>query len=139
MSWQRYWLVAGLSAAAFASGCDRDSSSKLVQYQPTPASASSHADGRDHEQLLRRITVSREVIAGAGIKVAPIVRQALSEAVDLPGEIAADPDRLARISSPAPGRIEQVQLREGAVVKKGDPLVVIRVPEIARVRASQVG
>jgi cobalt-zinc-cadmium efflux system membrane fusion protein len=52
--------------------------------------------------------------------------------------VSADPDRLARISSPAAGRVEKVSFREGDGVKKGAPLVVIRVPEIARVRASHL-
>jgi cobalt-zinc-cadmium efflux system membrane fusion protein len=54
----------------------------------------------------------------------------------LPGEVAGDPDRLASIASPAQGRIEEVRLREGATVKKGDVLVVLRVPEITRVRGA---
>ena len=67
-----------------------------------------------------------------------VEKAALSEALTLPGELAADPDRLARISSPAAGRIEEVRFREGAAVKQGDALVVIRVPEIAKVRASHL-
>jgi cobalt-zinc-cadmium efflux system membrane fusion protein len=61
----------------------------------------------------------------------------MTDALSLPGELGADPDRLARISSPAAGRIEQVLFREGEQVKKGQVLVVVRVPELARVKSAQ--
>lgn len=77
------------------------------------------------------------VAAQARIATAPAAKETLNVTLDLPGELAPDPDRAARISSPVAGRIEQVQFKEGAVVKKGDVLAVIRVPELGRVRAAQ--
>jgi cobalt-zinc-cadmium efflux system membrane fusion protein len=82
------------------------------------------------------VSVSKEVVASAGIQVRPTAKVALFETLSLPGEVAADPDRLARISSPTAGRIESVLFREGEPVKKGAALIVIRVPEIAKLRAS---
>ncbi len=120
--------------------CDRGAAPK-PQHDTEPSSASSAKPGEDsadrgHEELPHRVTVSKEVVTNAGIKVVAVRRMVLAEALALPGEIGADPDRLARISSPAPGRIEEVRLREGVAVKKGEVVVVIRVPEIAKVRAS---
>jgi membrane fusion protein, heavy metal efflux system len=100
-----------------------------------PASSGEHAGGH-HETLPKRITVSEEVVKNAGIRVTAVTKAVLAEALTLPGEVAADPDRLARISSPAQGRIEEVRFREGAEVKKGDALVIVRVPEIAKARAA---
>jgi len=100
-----------------------------------PSGSSEHAGGH-HEALPRRIAVSEEVVKNAGIKVTPVTKAVLAEALTLPGEVAADPDRLARVSSPAQGRIEEVRFREGAQVKKGDAMVVVRVPEIAKARAA---
>jgi cobalt-zinc-cadmium efflux system membrane fusion protein len=104
------------------------------------ASASAGTDGHEHghEELNKRLVVSKEVVDSAGIKVERVQKVALMSALALPGEVSADPDRLARISSPAAGRVEKVSFREGESVKKGAPLVVIRVPEIARVRAAQL-
>lgn len=112
--------------------------------EPDHPAATAHAasagheksDDHGHEELPRKLAVTKQVIENAGIKTARVRKEVLSEALTLPGEIAADPDRLARISSPAAGRIEQVHFREGAVVKKGQALVVVRVPELARVRSS---
>lgn len=107
---------------------------------PTPAPSGSgaheHEEGGEHEALPRRVKLSDVVLRDAKVEVALAAREALSETIALPGEIAADPDRLARISSPTAGRIDEVRMKEGAEVKKGDALVVLRVPEIGKVRSS---
>ncbi|HEX5101658.1 MAG TPA: efflux RND transporter periplasmic adaptor subunit, partial [Polyangiaceae bacterium] len=84
----------------------------------------------------RHVELTDAVRRAAGLKTAPVARAALTEALTLPGEVAADPDRLARVSSPAAGRIDAVHFREGEPVKKGDALVVVRVPELAKARAA---
>jgi cobalt-zinc-cadmium efflux system membrane fusion protein len=62
----------------------------------------------------------------------------LGATLSLPGEVGADPDRVARIPSPAIGRLERVNFKEGERVKQGQLLAVQRVPEVAKVRASQL-
>jgi cobalt-zinc-cadmium efflux system membrane fusion protein len=114
-----------------------DTGKKEPSAAAAPSEAAEQASGH-HEALPRRITVSEEVVKSAGIRVTAVTKAVLAEALSLPGEVAADPDRLARISSPAQGRIEEVRFREGAEVKKGDALVVVRVPEIAKARASHL-
>lgn len=103
---------------------------------PAPSASGAHEEGGEHEALPHRVRLSEAVLRDAKVEVALAAREALSETIALPGEIAADPDRLARISSPAAGRIDQVRMKEGAEVKKGDALVVLRVPEIGKVRSS---
>ncbi len=92
----------------------------------------------EHEALPRKVRLSEQVLRDASVRVGPAVREQLSESLTLPGELAADPDKLARISSPASGRVEQVRFKEGANVKKGDVLVVVRVPEVGKVRSALV-
>ena len=117
--------------------CSRQSDTPSKGDHDTRPSASAVAqEDKGHEELSHVVKVAPEVVAKAGIKVAPVGRTVLAKALVLPGEIAADPDRLARISSPAAGRIEAVRFREGETVKKGDALVVVRVPELAKVRGS---
>lgn len=101
------------------------------------ASADSDHDHGGHADLPRRVRVSDEVLKDAGLQVTRVAKAALTETLSLPGEVSADPDRVARISSPSTGRLEQVSFREGTPVKKGDLLAVVRVPEIAKVRASR--
>ena len=129
----RAFLV-GLSMLLATAGCDKKTDDKK---EASPA-ASASAEGHDeHEELPRRVKLKPEVIRDAGIKTAPVHRGTLAVTISLPGEIAADPDRAARIASPAAGKVEEVRFKEGAVVKKGDVLAVIRVPELGKVRGAQ--
>ena len=118
-------------------GCKREAPVPHAgQTLPTTPSASAHSEDSEHEELPHKIKISDAVLAAAHVQVAAAVREALSETLSLPGELAADPDKLARLSSPAAGRVEEVRVKEGVEVKKGDVLVVVRVPEIGRVRSA---
>jgi len=114
-------------------GCKHSAPPEKHEPESTPAE---HAHEAGHEALPRRIKLSEAVIRDANLRIAPATREVLSETLSLPGEIAADPDQLARISSPTAGRVEEVRFKEGAVVKKGDVLVVLRVPEVGKVRST---
>lgn len=117
-------------------GCERTAPAPKEQAKPPPSASAAHADEGAHEALPQHVKLTDAVRTAAGVKTALVTRAALTEALTLPGEVAADPDRLARVSSPAAGRIDAVQFREGEPVKKGDALVVVRVPEIAKARAA---
>jgi cobalt-zinc-cadmium efflux system membrane fusion protein len=109
---------------------------------PTPAhekheAASAPHDREDpHPALPKIVRLSPRVLADAKIKTARAAKEELRLTLALPGEIAADPDKTARISSPVAGRIQQVGFREGSTVEKGDMLAVIRVPELGKIRAA---
>jgi cobalt-zinc-cadmium efflux system membrane fusion protein len=114
--------------------------------EATPTEGAKHAvhptspsdQDSEHEELPKRVKLSAEVLRDAHVQVAVASREVLSETLSLPGEIAADPDQLARISSPAAGRVEEVHFKEGTLVKKGDVLLIVRVPEVGRVRSTFV-
>jgi len=133
----RSWLLLSAALACQRTPPASDHGKQEGSAPAAPSGAAELAAGR-HEALPRHITVSEEVVKSAGIRVTAVTKGVLAEALTLPGEVAADPDRLARISSPAQGRIEEVRFREGAEVKQGDALVVVRVPEIAKARASHL-
>jgi cobalt-zinc-cadmium efflux system membrane fusion protein len=119
-------------------GCKREAPTTEQHERIAAAGSAEHVDEPEHEALPRKIKLTEAVIRDAKIQVAPASREVLSETLALPGEIAADPDQLARISSPAAGRIEEVRFKEGALVKKGDVLAIVRVPEIGKVRSAFV-
>lgn len=126
-----------LGALLLLVGCKREAPAPVEEHARRSApSSSAHSKDAEHEELPRKIKISDAVLAAAHVRVASAVREALSETLALPGELAADPDKLARLSSPAAGRVEEVRIKEGAEVKKGDVLVVVRVPEIGRVRSA---
>ncbi|RYE95055.1 MAG: efflux RND transporter periplasmic adaptor subunit [Myxococcales bacterium] len=137
-------LAAALLASLTAAGC-RPSASEpgaaagaaVAGERPAGSAVVAHRDEPEHEELPRQVRLRPEVIAAAGIKTVPVQRQVLRSTRLLPGEIALDPDRSARISSPSAGRLEEVRLREGTTVKKGDVVAVVRVPELGRVHGAQ--
>lgn len=102
--------------------------------------ASAGARDDDAEHLVpKRVQLSPKVIADSGIKTVPVVREVLTITVDLPGSIGADPDKSARVSSPVAGRLEQISFTEGSTVKRGDPLALVRVPDLGKARAAHAG
>jgi cobalt-zinc-cadmium efflux system membrane fusion protein len=122
-----------LAAACRREPTSSDHHAEGATTSPSAASADSH---EHHDALPRKLVVAEQVLKDAKLVLAPAKREALSETLSLPGEIAADPDQVARIASPAAGRIEEVRVKEGANVKKGDVLVVVRVPELGKVRSA---
>ena len=132
------WSFGALLAATAACGrTEHAHEGEEKQAAKPAASAHAHADEHEHhEELLKHVKLTDAVVRDAAIETTPARREALGATLNLPGEVASDPDRTARISSPAAGRIEEARLREGANVKKGDVLVVVRVPEIGKVRSA---
>ena len=128
--------ILGLSLSLAVMGCEKQANREEHAKDAPPALAESAEAHHEHEELPRRVKLTPEVVKDAAIRTAPIRRATLAVTVSLPGEIAADPDHSARISSPAAGHIDEVRFKEGALVKKGDILAVIRVPELGKVRGA---
>ncbi len=135
----RLWFIASLFIIACS--CDKPSTS------PTVAAASAarrlaphdHEDEPAHERLLKKVKLSELVIANANVKTAPAIKEVLAITLALPGEIAVDPDRSARVASPVPGRISQIFFKEGSAVQKGALLATVRIPDLAKVRSAYAG
>jgi cobalt-zinc-cadmium efflux system membrane fusion protein len=101
----------------------------------TPSPARSTAQGTDGGATSPRVTLSPEVMRDAGVTVAAVVREALPQVLTVTGQVAPDPALVARIAAPVAGRIERVLVEEGQHVRKGDPLFVVRVPDLGKLRA----
>ena len=127
------WLVLSLFAAA---ACSRSHDEKKNDPRATTTAPANDAGEHEHEGLPKTVRLSAAVFRDAKLEVAPAAKELLGANIVLPGEIVADPDRSARLSSTVPGRVEEVRFRDGAVVKKGDVMVVVRVPDLGKVRAA---
>ncbi|MEP7124360.1 MAG: efflux RND transporter periplasmic adaptor subunit [Byssovorax sp.] len=127
-----------LAASAWLVGCKDHPTAAAPAPSPSTAE-SAHADEPEHDELPKRVHLTKEVIAGAKIKTARVVREALATVLELPGEIAADPDRSARVAAPIAGRIERIAFTEGAAVKARDVLAVVRVADLADRNAAFAG
>lgn len=112
-----------VAAIVIAAGCDRP--------RPAPAETKDEVEARP-----RVIHVAAGVQADAKIRSERVSREVLGRTVELAGEIVSQFDRTARVSSPVAGRLEEVRFGEGAQVKKGEPLAVLRVPDLGRIRGA---
>jgi cobalt-zinc-cadmium efflux system membrane fusion protein len=122
---------------ALVAACSRSSAGVAEKAAPPTRGEASEERAHQHEALPRRVRLAAPVLAQAGIQTSRVTREQLALTVALPGEIVADPDRSAHVASPVAGRVEQVSFREGSLVKKGDVLAVIRVPELGKVRSGR--
>jgi cobalt-zinc-cadmium efflux system membrane fusion protein len=95
-----------------------------------------HDDEPAHGVLPKRVRLDPQVVMDAKIRTAPAAREVLAATIELPGEIASDPDRTARVSALVGGRLESVSFQEGKQVKRGDVLAVIKVPELGKIRSA---
>jgi cobalt-zinc-cadmium efflux system membrane fusion protein len=133
--------------AVCLAGCSRATPPRPAAAQPAaPAAAPEPRDGKGvaphedepegHDDLPTKVRLPPEVIQQAGIKTAPAVLDSLPATVDLTGEIAADPDRSARLAARVPGRVTEVKVKEGDRVKAGQLVAILESPELARARAA---
>lgn len=133
-------FIALLFSALLLQGCDKPKVESTEGHAPASStsgspSPSAHVDEEAHEALPTRLTLTPEVISEMRIRTEPVAKQVLAETLSLPGEVIADPDKLATVASPVSGRIERLSFREGSKVKKGDALATLRVPDIAKAKA----
>lgn len=98
--------------------------------------ATEHGGEAEHDELPKVVKLDPEPRARAGIRSEPAKKETLAKTLTLSGEVVADPDRTAKVSSPVAGRLERVAMREGALVKKGDVLAELRVPDLGRARGA---
>lgn len=122
------WLLALILSLA---SCSRETSPPLDQLR---GPIDSHRDESGHDALPRQLRVAQAVALEAGLQTEVATRSALAVTVRLPGEVVAEPDKTARVSAATAGKLERVSFNEGQVVKKGDVLAVLRVPDVGRLR-----
>ncbi len=139
---RRLLTIAASVFVALLAACSQPKAPEAPRPPPTASAkrsvhpAEAHTDEpEEHAPLPKHVRLSAKVIKDAGIKTAVTTSEILPATLDLTGEIAADPDRSARIAARVPGRIVEVRFKEGGHVAAEDVLAVLESPEVARARA----
>lgn len=149
------WPATGAMLFAALSSCSRDRKNEEARKDdgvppsafdgaaggssgaPTATRPKDHADEQEeHEALPTKVRLAPSVVRAAGVKTAPATLASLPATVDLTGEIAANPDKTARLSARVAGRIVEVRFKEGDRVKSGQVVALLESPELARARAT---
>jgi cobalt-zinc-cadmium efflux system membrane fusion protein len=85
-----------------------------------------------------RVRLPDSLRANAGVRMQTIARASLAPTVELTGSVEFDPDRVADVGGRIPGRISQVFVRSGAVVRAGDPLLTVVSPTLGELLATSL-
>lgn len=106
----------------------------------SPALTGTPADHKDeatdHAPLPTRVSLEPAVLATVKLSTNKVLRKSLPITLDIPGEVAADPDRSRRIVARLPGLIASVHFKEGQSVKAGDLLAVLESVDLLRTAAT---
>jgi membrane fusion protein, heavy metal efflux system len=139
MTCRNYWLLLlALSACDAKSSASEQAHAKPNSSESEHKGDPEHRDEPEHEALPTRVKLSPQVVVDAKIECAPARKELLTITLALPGEVSVDPDKSARVASPVSGRLAKVTFKEGSVVKKGDLLATVRIPDLAKLRAERV-
>jgi len=132
---QIFLLAAGSAAVLALSGCGNSEGTAAKPVAENRAGANpSHADNpsekpapegaRDHADE-KRLALSPEELATAGIKVEELRMQSLVDQVVLTATIRANQDRIAHVAPRVSARITEVRARLGDTVVKGQALAFL--------------
>ncbi len=103
----------------------------LLHAEETQSPAPQPALRREGTQLV----VGPESPLRAALAVAAVAEERIDARFTLPAVVEADPARVVKVTTPAPGRIVTLDKRLGDVVKAGDVLFTIDAADLAQARA----
>lgn len=89
-----------------------------------------HGAGEEHAEE-GKIAMTTEQVTAAGIQTVAVSPGVLTSHVAVPGVLAANQDRLTRVTARVPGTVAEVRKKLGDAVVRGDVLAVIESREIA--------
>lgn len=123
----------GLACSLACGGTDADHDEHASHDEH--AEHAEHGDEHEHEALPKKVELSAEVIAAAGVASTPVSRVAIAPVIEAIGQLEADPARTVEVAARVAGVALEVSFAEGEEVKEGQPLVTIRAPRLGGLRA----
>lgn len=106
-----------------------------LRFEPPPSVAAADGASSAASKGGDKVALTAEQVAAAGIAVAPAGSGMLVGRVTVPGTVAANTDRLARVTARVSGIVAEVRKRLGDRVAAGEALAVIESREIADAKA----
>jgi len=120
-------LMAGIVGTVLVTSRQRPS-------PPAPPVTETQSEARPAEA--GSIHLSAAASQTAGIRVETVDRRPLREGLTVPGTVELSPNRLARVTPPAPGKVVRLLVDPGMRVLAGQPLVVLDSVEVAQAHAA---
>lgn len=122
-------LALSVLAALVSAACNRTTTT-------TPAAAA--AAKSDAKPGARELRVAPELQKKWGLSTGAVSRVSVSGAVTLPGVLALNQLRTARVSSLLEGTVSAVNVDQGQQVRKGDALLVLQSPALAEAESGYI-
>lgn len=129
------WGVASALIAALV-GCGRGNSSEQAGGKPVAAEHKAEDAKAEHHDDEGVVELSPEAMKRADIRVESIGTLSSAQVLVAPAELQPNADRIARVGPRVAGRIARVMVSLGAHVRAGQPLAIIRSPEVAEATAA---
>jgi len=90
------------------------------------------------ESISDRVEVGKSALDNLELQYAKAEERELSPSLELPAEIVPIADRYATVGPRVSGRVVEVKVNVGDMVKRGDPLVVLESEAVGRARADLI-
>jgi cobalt-zinc-cadmium efflux system membrane fusion protein len=133
------WRPAAAAALSLLllAGCGK-AEEKGATSKPDNVASGAKRDGKTSSPPSqdKGLTLSREELAAAGIRVAPLQEQALQEQINVTATIQPNRDRLARIAPRVAGRVVKVMAKLGDTVKPGQALAEVDSIEVGEAQSA---
>jgi membrane fusion protein, heavy metal efflux system len=84
------------------------------------------------------IAVDPETAKRMGLKVEPVASKRLALGIQTTGQITHMPDRKAEVTTPIKGKVVQLFVKPGAIVKAGQVLAILSSPELGELWVSAI-
>ncbi len=122
-------LLAALPLAALLlTSCDRGADTPT---EPAPTESTEAKPAEIGEKAAETVTLTPEEQRYGGIQTGRLRARALGQGLRVNGELDVPPENLAAITAPLGGFVESTTLLQGARVRRGEALAVIRNPGFA--------
>ncbi|HYE94084.1 MAG TPA: efflux RND transporter periplasmic adaptor subunit [Terriglobales bacterium] len=134
----RWWLAGAAAAAGLlalgAVGGMYWSATRVAATKapaPMPAVSPPTAPKRAGDEESIEVSLAREALARAGIKVGAVRTETLRTALTMPGTVTSNAYRETKVNTLVGGVVRQVHAELGASVRRGDALAVVFSAELA--------
>ncbi|MCW3099854.1 MAG: putative Co/Zn/Cd efflux system rane fusion protein [Chthonomonadaceae bacterium] len=110
----------------------------MPRLRPAPVTAAPPTETKKDEKPAEAspIKLSEEAAQTAGLRVETVRRTTMREGLTVPGTVELSPNRSAKVTPPAPGKVVRLLVNPGDSVHAGQPLVILDSYEVAQAHAA---
>lgn len=82
-----------------------------------------------------QIPLASDAVQHFGVTIRPVALQTLVPTITAPGRVSYNLEQMAHVGSAVSGRVSELKVRQGDLVKRGDVLLVVDSPELGEAQS----